>query len=304
MAKNILIAGATGLIGQELVAQLQAKGHQVSILTRKPTPKAGIKVFLWNVDEQQIDKDALTGVDTVINLAGEGIADQPWNRQRKQQIIDSRVKSTELLFKAIKETNTPIESYISASGVGYYGNRGDEILDEESAAGDDFMAHCCIEWEKAADQGIALGIRVVKLRTGIVLSERGGALPTLEKPIKNFVGAALGTGKQWMPWIHMDDLVNIYINAVEDTLMFDAYNATAPSPVTNATFTKALAKALHRPVWPINVPKFILKLILGEMSILPLISNNTSAQKILNTGFQFRYLTLENALTAIYEQKK
>jgi len=304
MAKNILIAGATGLIGQELVAQLQAKGHQVSILVRKPTKKAGIKVFLWDVERQQIDKDAFNGIDTVINLAGEGIADKPWNQQRKQQIIDSRVKSTELLFKAIKESNAPVESYISASGVGYYGDREDEILDEESSPGHDFMAHCCIEWEKAADRGIALGIRVVKLRTGIVLSEKGGALATFEKSIKNFVGAALGTGKQWLPWIHMDDLVNIYIKAVEDPSLFDAYNATAPSPVTNTTFTKTLAKILHRPVWPINVPKFVLKLILGEMSILPLISNNTSAQKILNTGFQFRYLNLESALTAIYEQKK
>lgn len=304
MAKNILIAGATGLIGQELVTQLQAKGHQVSILARKPTQKAGIKVFLWDIDLQQIDNDAFNGVDTVINLAGEGIADKPWSQQRKQQIIDSRVKSTELLFKAIKETNAPVGSYLSASGVGYYGDRADEVLDEDSLPGNDFLAECCILWEKAADEGIALGIRVVKLRTGIVLSAKGGALVTMEKPVNNFVGAALGTGKQWMPWIHMDDLVNIYLKAVEDPLLFDAYNAAAPSPVTNTTFTKALAKALHRPVWPVNVPKFVLKLILGEMSILPLISNNTSAQKILNTGFQFRYLTLENALTAIYEQKK
>ncbi len=304
MAKNILIAGATGLVGEQLVSKLLADGHQVSILARKAIQKEGVKVFLWDVYQQTIDNRALDGIDTIINLTGEGIADKPWTAERKQQIIDSRVKAAELIFNAIKETNTTIESYISASAVGIYGDREDEVLDEESLSGTGFMADCCLAWEKAADQGIVLGIRVVKIRIGIVLSERGGALAAMEKPISYFAGAALGTGKQWMPWIHIADLVSIFVKAVEDKTMFDSYNAAAPSPVTNQTFTKTLGKILHRPIWPFNVPKFVLKAILGEMSILPLISTNTSSQKILNTGFQFRYLNIEDALKAIYEQKK
>ncbi len=304
MAKNILVAGATGLIGKQLISKLVTQGYQVSILARKPISQKDVKVFLWDVYEQTIDNDALNGVDTIINLTGEGISDKPWTPKRKQQIIDSRTKAAELIFKAIKETNANVENYISASAVGIYGDRGDEILEEESKPGTGFLADCCIAWEKAADQGIALGIRVVKIRIGIVLSERGGALGTMEKPIKYFAGSGLGSGQQWMPWIHIDDLVNIFVHSIKDKNMFDAYNATAPSPVTNKTFTQVLGKVLNRPIWPFNVPKFVLKAILGEMSILPLISTNTSAQKILTTGFQFKYLNLEDALKVIYERKK
>ena len=304
MAKNILLAGATGLVGEQLISKLLANGYQVSILARKATQREGVKVFLWDVYQQTIDQRALEGVDTIINLTGEGIADKAWTAERKQQIIDSRVKSAELIFNAIKETNATIDSYISASAVGIYGDRQDEVLDEESLVGAGFMADCCVAWEKAADQGIALGIRVVKIRIGIVLSENGGALASMEKPVNYFAGAGLGSGKQWVPWIHIDDLVHIFLHAIAEETMFDAYNAAAPSPVTNQTFTKTLGKALHRPIWPLNVPKFVLKAILGEMSILPLISTNTSAQKILNTGFQFRYLDLEEALKSIYEHKK
>jgi len=303
MAKNILVAGATGLVGEQLVSKLLADGHRVSILARKPISRKGINVFLWDVYKQTIDSNALTGIDTIINLTGEGIADKPWTKERKQQIIDSRVKAAELIFKAIKANNAPIKSYISASAVGFYGDRYDEILDEESLPGTGFMADCCIAWEKAADQGVALGIRVVKIRIGIVLSEKGGALSTMEKPINYFTGTALGSGKQWMPWIHLDDVVNIFAKALEDENMFDAYNASAPSPVTNETFTKTLGKVLHRPIWPFNVPVFILKILLREMSILPLISTNTSAQKILNTGFRFRYLNLEDALKEIHHKQ-
>ncbi|MGV3545632.1 MAG: NAD-dependent epimerase/dehydratase family protein, partial [Pedobacter sp.] len=160
MAKNILIAGATGVVGEQLVSKLLAEGHQVSILARKPTSQTNVKVFQWDVYQQTIDQNAFEGIDTIINLTGEGIADKPWTAERKQQIIDSRVKSAALIFKAVVATNANIESYISASAVGIYGDRADEVLDEESMPGTGFMADCCIAWEKAADQGIALGIRV------------------------------------------------------------------------------------------------------------------------------------------------
>lgn len=304
MAKNILIAGATGLVGEQLTAKLLADGHQVAIFSRKALQRKDVKVFLWDVYKQNIDDAAFAGIDTVINLTGEGIADEPWTTQRKQQIIDSRVKSAELIFAAIGRTGAPVKSYISAAAVGFYGDRADEILNEESTPGEGFLSECCVAWENAADKGIALGIRVVKIRIGIVLSGKGGALAAMEKPVQYFAGAALGSGKQWMPWIHVTDLVNIFVKATEDQLMFDVYNAAAPSPVTNKTFTKVLAKVLHRPTWPFNVPKFVLKAVMGERSILPLLSNNTSAQKILDTGFQFKYLALDQALKAIYEAGK
>ncbi|WP_461789524.1 TIGR01777 family oxidoreductase [Pedobacter sp.] len=306
MAKKILLAGATGLVGEQLIAQLLNKGYQINLLVRNTAKKQvkNVQLYNWDVYQQTIDEKAFEGIDTIINLTGEGIADQPWTAQRKQQIIDSRVKSAELIFNAIKSTNAAVKHYISASAVGYYGDRADEILDEDSLPGTGFLADCCVAWEKAADQGIALGIRVVKIRIGIVLSSKGGALPTMAKPINMLVGAALGSGKQWLPWIHIDDLVNMFVKAVEDHQMFDAYNGSAPSPATNKTFTQVLGKVLHKPIWPINVPKFVLKAILGEMSILPLLSSNTSAQKILNTGFQFRYLDLKETLETIYEHKK
>lgn len=301
MVNQILITGATGMVGKQLIPALQALGHQVSILSRKKTTIKDVKVYLWDVYNQKIDKQALNGIDTIIHLAGEGIGDKKWTAKRKKEIVDSRVLSGNLLYKTIKETNAPIKTFISASAVGFYGDRGEEILSEESESGKDFLSECCTKWELATDEGIALGIRVVKIRIGLILSKDGGALASMEKPIKYFVGSALGSGKQWMPWIHLDDITNIFIKAVEDEKMFGPYNACAPFPVTNQVFTKALANQLNRPVWPFNVPGFVLKAILGEMSILPLMSNHTKANKLLKTGYKFSYTTIDDALASIYK---
>lgn len=303
MSKNILITGATGLVGQKLVPALLAKGHQVAVLSRKKVAIAGVNVFVWDVYKQTIDLNALEGIDTIIHLAGEGIAEKKWTASRKQQIIDSRILSAQLLYKAIKKKNAKVDSFISASAVGFYGDRADEILHETSHPGDDFLADCCQQWENAADQGKALGMRVTKIRIGLILTKDGGVLPQMEKPIKLYVGAPLGNGKQWMPWIHLNDIVEIFCKATEDERFNGAYNACAPTPVTNATFTKTLAKTLNRPVWPLNVPSFVLKIILGEMSILPLMSNRTSAQKLIDSGFNFTYPTLQKALSAIYDNQ-
>lgn len=301
MANQILITGATGMIGKQLIPALQALGYQISILTRKQTQLKGVKVYLWDVAKQTIDQNALKGIDTIIHLAGEGIGDKKWTDERKKQIIASRVLSAQLLYQTIKETKAPIKTFISASAVGIYGDRGEEILAEKSANGTGFLSDCCIKWEAAADEGIALGMRVVKIRIGIILSKNGGALATMEKPIKYFAGAPLGNGKQWMPWIHLDDIVGIFTKAVADEFMNGAYNACSPIPVTNKSFTKQLAFQLNRPVWPINVPKFVLNTLLGEMSILPLMSNNTTAQKILDTGYLFNYVHIDEALESIYK---
>ncbi|WP_316831416.1 TIGR01777 family oxidoreductase [Pedobacter aquatilis] len=299
MAKKILITGATGLVGVVLKEKLLSTGYEVNTLSRKPEGK---NAFQWDVYKQQIDPESLSGVDAVIHLAGEPVADKKWTKERKKQIIDSRVKSTELLFKTIKESkNHNIKSFISASAVGYYGDCGDEILTEESPNGFGFLAECCKLWEQAVDEGKKLSLRVVKLRTGIVLSKAGGALPQLDLPVRLFAGAAIGTGKQWTPWLHNDDMVNMYIEAIENIKMEGNYNACAPFPVTNKALTKAIARQLHRPFWPLNVPKAAIELLMGERVEAVLMSNNTSAQKLLDAGFKFKFTRLEEALADIYK---
>ncbi len=302
--KNILITGATGLVGKQLILSLQEKGYKISILSRTKTVIKNVDVYLWDVYNQTIDKKALDGIDTIIHLAGESIGTKKWTRERKKEIIDSRVLSAQLLYQTIKETKAPIQSFISASAVGFYGNRRNEVLAETSEPGNGFLADCCIAWENAASEGLELGIRVVKIRIGLILSKDEGVLKAMEKPIKSFVGAPLGSGKQWMPWIHLDDVVNIFVKAVEDEHMNGPYNACAPFPVTNKFLTKTIAGKLNRPVWPIHVPKFVLQLAMGEMSILALMSSNTIVNKLLNTGFKHKFVNLDDALNAIYHEKR
>jgi len=299
MVKKILITGATGLVGTALKKRLLKKGFAIHTLSRK---KGNIpNTFLWDINKQEIDPDCLMGVETIVHLAGEPIVDKKWTNERKKQIIDSRVKSTELLLKAIKSLpDQHVKSFISASAVGYYGDCGDEILTEESPNGYGFLAECCKLWEDAVDEGKKLSLRVVKLRTGIVFSKTGGALPQLDKPVRLFAGSALGTGKQWTPWLHLDDMVEMYVNAIENPNMEGNYNACTPFPVTNESLTKTIAKHLHRPFWPIKVPKVAIELLMGERTEAVLMSNNTSAQKILDTGFKFKFTQLDDALKDIY----
>ena len=298
MAKKILITGATGLVGSALKKRLLGIGYEVNTLSRKPEGK---NAFRWDVDNQQIDVAALNGVDAIIHLAGEPVADKKWTAERKKQIIDSRVKSAKLLFEAIKKSeNHKIKSFVSASAVGFYGDCGDEILTEDSPNGFGFLAECCKLWEQAVDEGKKLSLRIVKLRTGIVLSKDGGALPQLDLPVRLFAGSAISTGKQWTPWLHLTDMVNMYVEAVENIQMEGCYNACAPFPVTNKTLTKAIAKQLHRPFWPMKVPKAAIELLLGERVEAVLMSNNTSAQKLLDAGFKFTFTNLEEALKDIY----
>lgn len=303
MANKILITGATGLVGTELKKQLLAQGFQVNTLSRKKNNDPNN--FVWDVYKGEIDTDCLNGVDAIIHLAGEPVADKKWTDERKKQIVDSRVKSTELIFKAVKsKPDHHIKSFVSSSAVGYYGDCGDEILTEESPNGYGFLAECCKLWEDAVNQGKKLSLRIVKLRTGIVFSTKGGALPQLDKSVRLFVGAAIGTGKQWTPWIHIDDMVEMYIEAVKNLKMEDSYNACAPFPVTNEALTKAIAKHLHRPFWPIKVPKKAIELAMGERAEAVLMSSNTSVQKILDAGFKFKFTDLDEALAELYHPKK
>ncbi|AMQ01522.1 hypothetical protein AY601_4692 [Pedobacter cryoconitis] len=300
MNQHILLTGATGMLGKDLIQTLLKRGNKVSILSRKPHQIDQVKVFLWDVEQQKIDTACLDGVDSIIHLAGENIAKGKWTGQRKKEIIDSRVLSTQLLFKTIATNPNQVKNFISAAAIGYYGNRGDEILTEESTPGHNFLAECCIEWEKAIDQVQQLKLRIVKIRTGVVLAKNDGALKSMATPISLFAGAPLGSGKQWVPWIHYQDMTRIYLHALDNESLTGAYNATAPYPVTNKQLTKAIAKQLHRPVWPFSVPEKILQFILGEMSSMVINSTHTTAQKIESSGFIFKYPQLEQALSDIY----
>lgn len=299
MKKQVLITGATGMIGQALVPALVQKGYKVSILSRRARPLPNTRVYLWNVEEQIIDTACFDGVSAIIHLAGENIAGKRWSEKRKKEIVDSRVNSTKLLYKGLASCNHNVTTIISASAVGYYGNSADELLTENSPAGDDFLATCCASWEAAVDELNLQNLRVVKLRTGFILARKKGGLPLMSLPVKLFLGAPLGTGKQWVPWIHLDDMVNLYIHALENPFE-GAFNANAPTPVTNKTLTQTLAKVIGRPVWPISVPAPLLQAIMGEMSIVALSSTNTSAQKILDAGFTFKYNLLHDAVADIY----
>jgi len=300
MKKHILITGATGMIGTGLLKALQKEGYTISILSRKRIKINDVQVFLWDVYRQKIDARCLDGVDTIVHLAGENIGKGKWTKERKQLLIDSRVLSTSLLYKTMKENPNQVKDFISASAVGYYGDCGDEILTEENENGYGFLAECCEKWEHAVDKGRELNLRVVKVRTGFVLKAGEGALAAMDKPIKFFAGAPLGSGQQWVPWIHFKDLIRIYLLAITNTQMEGAYNACAPYPVTNKTLTNSIAKALNRPVWPFNVPEGLLTTLLGEMSSVALMSTNTSAQKLLDSGFTFNFTQLDIALKDIY----
>lgn len=300
MVKKILITGASGLVGAELKKHLVAKGYEVNTLSRKKTQDPNN--YVWDIFKGEIDSNCLTDVDSIVHLAGEPVADKKWTVEQKKLIIDSRVKSTELLYKAIKVSNNHnIKSIISASAVGYYGDCGDEILTETSPNGFGFLADCCKLWENAVNEGKRLSLRIVKLRTGIVINKHGGALPQLALPVKLFAGSAIGTGKQWVPWLHNEDMAEMYIEAIENPKMEGNYNACAPFPVTNTTLTKAIAKQLHRPFWPVKVPRKVIELLLGDRVEAVLMSNNCSAQKLLDAGFKFKFTRIEDALKDIYK---
>ena len=297
--KNILITGGTGLIGRNLTKQLIARGHIVSNLSRSPGKDPQVKTFLWDVDKGIIDSNCINEVDIIIHLAGAGIADKPWTTQRKQELIDSRVKSIKLIYSLLKKNKHKVNAIISASAIGFYSDRGDELMTEESQPSNDFMAQCCIAWENAVDEGYQLGIRIVKYRTGVVL-DNGGALEKLALPVKFFVGSPLGNGNQWVPWIHWKDVIAMYLFAIDNSDLSGTYNMVAPNPQTNKQLTFAVAKQLHKPIWLPNVPALFLKLLLGEMATIILGSTKVAADKILLAGFKFTYPDIEGALKEIY----
>lgn len=299
---KVLISGGSGLLGKEIERELNGNGHEVLILSRKKS--ADSRYVFWDVEKQIIDYDKISDVEAIIHLAGEGIADKRWTKERKQAIIDSRVNSTILLEKFIHEHPNKVKHFISASAVGYYSNRGEELLTEESSAAKDFLGETCVLWERAVDKLSSTNIRVVKLRIGIVLTLKGGALKQMILPFYAGLGSALGNGKQWMSWIDTEDLARMFVYALENNNLTGAYNAVAPEPVRNIDFGKILSKVMHRPYWAPSVPAFIIKSIFGEMAQIILGSIRVSADKISATGFKFKYSKLEDSLTDILKHKR
>jgi uncharacterized protein (TIGR01777 family) len=292
--KNILITGATGLVGSRLTEILTNRGDRVLHLSRSRQPGA-IQTFHWDVKNKIVDVNVFDGVDTIIHLAGASVADERWTTKRKIEILESRTRSTEVIVNSLKKIPHRVESFVSASAIGYYGFDRDQLFDENTTAGSDFLANVTRQWEEAVEKARAVVPNVVKLRIGVVLSEKGGALKQMATPVKYFVGAPLGSGDQYLSWIHIDDLCGIFLKAIDERLNGD-FNAVAPNPVTNRQLTKAIGKAMHRPVFLPAIPEFVLRLILGEMADLVVNGSRVSCDKILKAGYKFQFTNAEDAI--------
>lgn len=294
---NVTITGATGLIGTKLVHALKERGDTVTVLSRSPEKASqalGVEAVAWDPSAGPAPTGALTGRDAVIHLAGEPVA-QRWNDKVKQSIMESRETGTRNLVAGIAASDPKPAVLVSSSAVGYYGKHGDEKLPESTPAGDDFLAGVCVAWEREADAAQALGLRVVKIRTGVVLDAGGGALKTMLPPFKMGIGGPVAGGAQYMPWIHVDDIVGLYLKALDDESWSGAYNGAAPEPVTNKTFSKALGKALHRPAFS-PVPAFAIKLLYGDMAEIVVEGQRAVPERVLAGGYRFRRGELQPAL--------
>lgn len=298
MNQTVLITGGTGTIGRRLTHLLQQQGYIVTYLSRSATPVPQVKTYQWDVKRGHIDPHAIQSADHIVHLAGAGIADERWTDARKDEILSSRTESTELIARALAKNTHKVKSFIASSAIGYYGgDTGDRPLTETSSGGSDFLARVTRAWEQSEDQVAALGVRTVKMRTGVVLTMAGGALPKLAQPIRLGAGAPIGSGQQYISWIHLDDLCQLYIRAIQDESWQGVYNAVAPTPVTNETLTRAIAGVLNRPMVLPNIPNFVIKLMFGELAITVTSGNYVLNKRITEeTDFQYQYGDLTKAL--------
>lgn len=299
MAK-VLITGGSGSIGKRLVNHLKLHGHEVSIIGRSKHEDLGVPTYVWDLNKNLLDESALRGITHIVHLAGAGIADKPWSPKRKKEILESRVTPLQLISDALKKRNQRIEAIISSSAVGYYGAvTSDAIFNEEDQPARDFLGATCQMWEDAVMLFKPVADREIRVRTGVVLMKEDGALPKLSRPVKYGFGAAVGSGDQWMPWIHVDDLVNIYRTVIEDSNFIGPYNAVAPEHVRQSDLIRKIGKALDRPVFLPPIPGFLLKSLLGEMSTVVTEGSRVSSQKLIDTGFEFKYPKLQEALNQL-----
>jgi uncharacterized protein (TIGR01777 family) len=312
---TILISGGTGLIGTSLSRTLLRKGHKVIILTRnlkraidKQTADERLTYARWNAEEQSIDRDAIEKADYIVNLAGEGIVDKRWSDKRKKQILQSRIQSSTLLVKALKEIPNKVEAVVSASAIGWYGvdnpsQKNPHGFVETQPPDKSFLGETCRWWEASIHPVTALGKRLIKFRFGIVLSNHGGAFAEFKKPVRFGIASIFGNGKQIVSWIHIDDLCRLIMYAIEDQKMQGVFNAVAPKPITNKELMLRLARKMRGNTFiPIHVPAWALKMILGERSIEVLKSTTVSGEKIQQAGFQFLYPTIDAALNELIKK--
>lgn len=294
--KAILITGGTGLIGQRLTQVFLDHGHAVRHLSRKENLFSRIPKYAWDLKSRTIHPEALKGVDVVVHLAGAPLASRAWTSKRKDELIRSRTVGIEIIAEELERTGQKLEHFISSSGVGYYGAiTSDTIFEESDAPHHDFLSLICVEWESAVNHIKDLGIRTAILRTGVVLSKDGGALPQLSRPIRLFVGSPLGTGNQWVPWIHIDDLCQLYLATLEGH-WGGIFNAVSNDHQSNKTLATAIARQLNKPFFMPKVPAFLLKMMLGERACIVLEGSRVSADKILDMRFKFKYEKLHKAL--------
>ena len=291
---NITLTGATGFIGARLIQRFQAGGDAITLLGRHAPESPNLRFFPWDATSSEPPAEALEGSDAIIHLAGEPVA-QRWNDEVKQRILESRRRGTRHLVQALSTIRSRPGVLVSASAIGYYGDRGDEILTEQSPPGNGFLADVCMEWESQARLAESLGIRVAFIRNGIVLGRDGGALKQMLPPFRLGAGGPIAGGKQWMSWIHLTDLVELIHTAVQNNQMTGPINGTSPEPVRNADFTRALAEVLHRPA-VVPVPAFGLKLLFGEMASVMLASQRVLPEAAKRAGFRFQYTELKSAL--------
>lgn len=306
--KTVLITGGTGMVGRALTRALLDKGYEVIVMGRGGVRDTGygiqnggvgLSFAKWNVEKQEIDAAAFAKADYIVHLAGAGVADKRWTSKRKQEIVDSRVSSGVLLVHSLKSIPNKVKAVISASAIGWYG--ADTVarkFEESDIAAKDFLGQTCKQWEESIEPVASMGKRLVKLRIGIVLSKEGGALKEFLKPLRFGIASVLGSGRQIISWIHIDDLVNMFITAIEREDINGVYNAVAPSPVSNKELILTLAKARNKFYIPVPVPSFVLKMMLGEMSIEILKSATVSSAKAEKTGFSFRYADIKSALNS------
>lgn len=304
---KVLITGATGLVGGELVNQCHAKGYSVNYLTtskKKLVSENNYKGFYWNPSNNEMDSACLKGVSIIINLAGASISKR-WTLEYKKQVLHSRSNSLNTLYAALeKSENHTITSIISASAIGIYpSSLGKLYTENEKAVDDSFLGDVVSVWEDKVNQFKNLGLQVSKIRIGLVLSSKGGALPEIARPIKYYVGAAFGSGEQWQSWIHISDLVRIFLFIAENKLE-GTFNGVAPNPITNSRLVKEVAKVLERPIVLPNIPHFAMKVLLGEMAYILFASQRVSSKKIEEEGFIFNYQNICAALNEIYENSK
>lgn len=299
---TVLITGGTGLVGKILTRQLLREGYVVIILTRSITNSSShqnLSYAEWNIKEQNIDGQVISKADFIIHLAGAGVMDKNWTESYKNEIVDSRIKSSELLIKGLKENNNDVKAIVSASAIGWYGESKKNSADfvESDKADSSFLGQTCKLWEESIEPVTSLNIRLVKLRTGIVLSNDGGALEEFKKPLKFGIAGILGNGDQIISWIHIDDVCRMFRYAMENEDMAGSYNAVTPEPVSNKRLVLTLAKNQHHKFYvPLHIPEFALKLFLGQRSIEILKSASVSSEKIKAAGFTFLYPGIQAAI--------